>query len=121
VRSFSVPALANNTGYWVTLQLTSSSLITAGWSIAPEQVGGQIQLYLYAGNPFSGQPNPSILAPPANPLVSDSTSSNQSNAVGIVSPQVEPAGTYSVYFFKVGNALDQATNGVLGYASGNCT
>lgn len=120
-RELTIPPLGNNTGYYVTLQLTAPSLISAGWSIDPQRVGGQIELDLYAGTPLNAQPEPSSLAPPTGAIASNSTSSNQGNAaVAIVSPQNEPAGTYTVYFFKRGAGLNQSSNGGLGYASGTC-
>ncbi len=119
-REFTISPLGNNTGYYVTLQLTAPSLISAGWSIDPQRVGGQIELDLYPGTPLRGQPEPTSLAPPPNPIASSSTNSNAGAVVAIVSPQTEPAGTYTVYFFKRGPGLDDSSNGGLGYASGTC-
>ena len=116
-QDFDVPPLSDSTGYYVSLQLTGTSLIGAGWSVS-EQAGGQIQLFLYAGNPFSGLTNPTATDPPANPLASNSANLNQSNAVAVVSSQ--PTGMYTVYFFKRGVGLTQPSEATIAYLSQIC-
>lgn len=119
-RRVSIVPLSNNTGYYVSLQLTASSVITATWSIN-QGAGGQIELFLYWGTPFANQADPSNSTPPSNPLASSSANSNQSTLVTLVSPQSEPAGTYTAYFFKRGTGLSESSIGSLAYNSGNCT
>ena len=123
VRDIDIPPLDNNSGYYVTLQLTTSSVIAAGWTIS-ESVGGQIELSIYAGNPFAGvsDPTPVNFSPSQTPLFTSSANSNNTSAVGVTSfPQEEPSGTYSVFFFKRGTSLSQSSDGGVGYQSGNCS
>lgn len=117
-QDFDVPGpLEADNGYYVTLQLTVPSLISAGWSVS-EAPGGQIELYLYAGNPFSGQPDPTATNPPAGWLASNAASLSQPNAVALVSSQT--AGSYTVYFFKNGAGLTQPSEAAIVYRSGVC-
>jgi hypothetical protein len=121
-RNFAVPPLENNSGYYATLQLTVPSVIAAGWTIN-ESEGGLIELSIYAGNPFAGvsNPTPTSYVPAQQPLFSNSANANSSSVVSVTSlPQLEPAGTYSVFFFKQGVSLSQPSTGVIGYQSGTC-
>jgi TadE-like protein len=115
-RDVTIPALGNNSGYFVTFQLSVSSTIGAAWSTT-EDVGGKLWIYLYADNPFSGQTDP----PPADFFPSQSELSSSSGdtdtGVGLTSP-VEPPGTYTVYFFKRGAGLSNPSSGGLGYSGG---
>lgn len=103
----SIPPLANNTSYDVTVQLTIPSTITATWTI-PGSVGGQIEVNIYSGN-----------TPPANLIVSNSANSNQSSSVTASTPSESP-GTYTIEFFKGGAALDTTSSGTIVYQGLSC-
>jgi len=88
-----VPALAKGNGYWSTFTSQAAGTISATWT-TPSPVQGT--LLLYAGNPFSGLPNPVKLSPPSGALVSIKAN----RASFSVATGSQPAGLYTVYFFS---------------------
>ena len=117
-RDLTIPPLGNNTGFFDTFQLTVSSSITATWTTS-EAVDGKLWLYLYAGDPFSGQPDPA----PENFFPSDPVLASNSGDAGAgvsLSTSAESPGTYTVYFFERGAGMSKASTGGLGY-SGSCS
>jgi hypothetical protein len=75
----------------VTVTSDGSGTVGAGWT-SPPRSG---RLAIYAGNPFSGRPNPVKLAPPSGALASVKVAGRTvAVATGIVS-----AGTYTAYFY----------------------
>jgi len=117
--TISVPALNNNTGYWYVVQLTNPSYLDATWTM----VGGareNIELYIYSNsptNPFTGEPDPSSLAPPTGDLVD---AADNVNSLEVRTPQANLTGSFSVYFFKRGNGLSAPTAAGLEYQSRQC-
>jgi hypothetical protein len=103
----------------VTLQLTVPSTISASWTIH-SVVTGKIELYVFPGNPFSSQANPTSTQPPNNSVASAKVDSNLLGLVTVVTPS-EPPGTYTVYLFKRGLALPTSSDGSITYWSGNCS
>ena len=88
-----VPALAKGFGYWFTFTSTASGTLSATWT-TPSSIPGT--LAIYAGTPFSGQPNPVKLSPPTGALASIKAT----RASFSVTTGTQPAGTYTVYFFS---------------------
>jgi hypothetical protein len=88
-----VPALAKNSGYWLTVTSRGSGTVAVTWTRPGNQAG---QLLIYAGNPFVGLANPAKLTPPAGFLTRD-RGNKSSYAAAIV---LQPAGVYTFYFFS---------------------
>jgi hypothetical protein len=88
-----VPALVKGFGYWFTFTSTASGTLNATWT-TPSSIPGT--LAIYAGTPFSGQPNPVKLSPPTPTLASIKAT----RASFSVTTGTQPAGTYTVYFFS---------------------
>jgi hypothetical protein len=88
-----VPALAKGFGYWFTFTSAASGTLSATWT-TPSSIPGTLSIY--AGTPFSGQPNPVKLSPPAGALASIKAT----RASFSVTTGTQPAGTYTVYFFS---------------------
>ncbi len=108
VRIIAIPPLNNNNGYYVTVQLTVASAISAGWTIN-EVAGGQIEVDVLAGSP-----------PGSATVASASASSNAVNTVSVAAP-IQPPATYTVYFFKRGTGLQNPSSGTVSYTSATCT
>jgi hypothetical protein len=86
-----MPALASGFGYWAPVTSDGAGKVQATWTSPPKSG----RLAIYAGNPFSGRPDPVKLAPPSGALKSVAVSGrNVTATTGIV-----PAGTYTVYFY----------------------
>jgi hypothetical protein len=111
-----VPPLNNNSGYYVTLQLTLQETISATWT-SIENVGGQMSIEIYSGDPFSGQPDPTGL-PSATPIAG---MTSNAGALSVSTPQSEAPGTYAVFFYKQGVSTDQSSTGTVNYESGTCS
>jgi len=95
----SIPALGNNTGYYVVFLTDTTTWIGAAWWA--NNRNGNDQLDIYAGNPFAGRPNPDNRNPPAGALAE--TNGNDEYLDVLTSDPVSP-GTYSVYFFNRGGS-----------------
>lgn len=109
----SIPPLDRNTGWYVTFQTAATGPITATWTLPARN---NVELDLYSGNPFEGQPNPTSLRPPANPLASDA-----GNVTSLsVSVPSAPAGLYSAYFYNFGAPVGAASQGTLAYLAAGC-
>jgi Flp pilus assembly protein TadG len=113
-RAITVPPLNNNTGYYVTLQLTQSSVITTTWTTA-EEAGGQLDLFIYADSPFNDQPNPTSFVPSASPLAAATGRPTVSTSVST------SAGSYAVYFYKEGVGLGLSSAATISYQSATCS
>jgi Flp pilus assembly protein TadG len=117
--TITVPVLSNNSGYWFVVQLTDPSYLDVTWTMA----GGDkenIELFIYSNtptNPFSGQPDPTSLAPPSGDLVNDR---GNVSSLEVRTPQSNLTGSFSVYFFKRGSSLSTPTDAVLEYQSRRC-
>jgi hypothetical protein len=98
-----VPALVGNAGYWCTLELTVSSLISAGWQ---DNNDSRNQVLVYAGNPFRGQADPTIGPPPAGNLAGLTRTDDE---LWAATPGCQPPGTYTVLFFNGGVPMTSAT------------
>jgi hypothetical protein len=88
-----VPALAKGFGYWFTFTSTADGTLSATWT-TPSSIPGTLSIY--AGTPFSGQPNPVKLSPPTPTLASVKAT----RASFSVTTGTQPVGTYTVYFFS---------------------
>ncbi|MBI3978805.1 MAG: hypothetical protein HY331_11530 [Chloroflexi bacterium] len=111
--SVSVSVLISNEGYWYTFDTSAAGTIAAQWTI-PER--NNINLSIYAGNPFAGQPNPVAMNPPGGDVASDngSVTSLSVTAAG------QPAGQYTVYFYDRGKAFSATSDGALTFMKLTC-
>lgn len=116
--SVAVPVLSNGTGYYVTFTTAGSGTISATWPVPALGAARRIQLLVYSGNPFAGEPNPTSLAPPAGSLASGS---GTVTSLTVTTASVA-AGSYSVYFYKstTGAALSGSTTGSVTYVKATC-
>jgi hypothetical protein len=97
------------------IQTTSAGTIRAVW-IMPGGTKRNIELDIYAGTPFAGQPNPSTKSPPGGALASAKGSVARLDIItGVV-----PAGTYTVYIYKISTALPESTTGNLTFRGAAC-
>lgn len=99
-----LPALSNNTGYWCTLAVTSSSFIIAFWQDNFDP-NNQIAMYLDNPSPFVGQTDPSQLDPRQITATNLATTFRAGNGVLWGSSSCVQAGSYSIYFFNRGSAF----------------
>ena len=106
----SLPALANDTGYWCTLRITTPSLILANWQ---DNYDPNNQLPIYQNTPFAGQADPSSSAPPIGAIGVYYRFNGWLWGSTIVC--VQP-GTYSVYFYNRGSAFPASSGNVSAYA-----
>jgi hypothetical protein len=114
VCNYAVPPLAKNSGYYAVIQTTSAGTIRAEWAMPSGQ--RSIELDIYAGTPFAGQPNPTSKKPPGGALASGKGVVTKLDIItGVV-----PAGTYTVYIYKVSTALPENTTGTLTFKGTAC-
>jgi Flp pilus assembly protein TadG len=109
--TLSIPALANNTGYWCTLRFSVSSEILANWQDSGEPNN---QLPIYQNTPFAGQSDPNTSAPP-NGAIGTIYRAPDGSLWGATNGCVQP-GTYTVYFFNRGSAFPASSGSVAAYA-----
>ncbi len=98
-----IPALARRTGYYVVFTVPATRYVVLTWWTGSQQ--GAQDLRLYAGTPFSGQPNPTTLSP-FDPYTAGGTTGSDPTTVW--SPQPVSAGTYTAYFYARGNPMDES-------------
>lgn len=98
-----IPALVRRTGYYVVFTVPATRYVVLTWWTGSQQ--GAQDLRLYAGEPFSGQPNPTSVSPP-DPYVAGGTTG--SDPTTIWSPQPVGGGTYTAYFYARSNPTDNS-------------
>jgi hypothetical protein len=86
-----MPALSAGFGYWASVTSDGAGTVSATWTSPPKSG----RLAIYAGNPFSGRPDPVKLAPPSGALRSVAVSGRNVS----LTTAVVPAGTYTAYFY----------------------
>jgi hypothetical protein len=101
-----VPQLGAGSGYWCTVQLTTSSWIVAAWQ---DNGDANKQLLIYPGNPFAGPTDPVATSPPGGNV---STSYPYLGQLWAATVGCQTAGTYTVYFWNSGPLFVAST----GYA-----
>jgi hypothetical protein len=111
--AIAIPALAKNSGYYYTFTSAGSGTISATWTLPS---ANNIRIAIYSGNPLAAEPNPASIAPPSGALAS----ANGNVASLTATTGVEPAGTYTVYFYNQGSALPTATTGTVTYVRATC-
>jgi hypothetical protein len=110
-----VQALSSkNEGYYLSITSAAAGTINATWNLGTTI--NTISLYIYSGNPLSGQPNPTTLSPPSGALAS---ATGKVTSLTATTP-TEPAGTYTVYFWNQGNALNVSSTGTITYVKSQC-
>jgi TadE-like protein len=112
----SIPALNNNSGYWVVIQVNVPSYIDVSWTLGSRD---NIELDVYTNtptNPFAGQPNPTTITPPPGELVGDRANTDR---LEVRTTQSNLTGSFTVYFYKQGAGLP-ATTGTFEYQSRTC-
>ncbi|MBI3969120.1 MAG: hypothetical protein HY329_26060, partial [Chloroflexi bacterium] len=113
--SINIPPLENNTGYYYTITTSGTGDITATWTWADRN---QDDLLIYAGNPFVGQPNPTL--PGTDPEHGDITNEKDNRTTFSVTASSQPAGTYTVYFWNRGDAGTGGSTAVITYKKASC-
>jgi hypothetical protein len=112
--NYAIPTLARNTGFYGVIQTTSPGTIRAVWTMPGS--ARSIELDIYAGTPFAGQPNPTSKKPPGGALAS-----GKGNVTKLdVTTGVVPAGTYTVYIYKVTTALPVETTASITFRGSSC-
>jgi hypothetical protein len=111
-----VPDLDKQTGWYVVVQTAASGALWGGWAVSNDT---DIDMSVYLGNPFLGQPNPDSAAPPTTPAPLNENTNRQ---VTLVDAGAQPAGTYTFYFYNppAGQNLDSASSAVIGYTKATC-
>lgn len=113
ITAFTIPALASNHGYYVELTTAGSGTISATWTLT---AASNITIRIYAGNPFSGDPNPDPRIPPGGQLVNASGYTTSLTAT----TSSQPTGTYTAYFYRPGTVLPNPSAGTLAYVKATC-
>jgi hypothetical protein len=108
----SIPALAKNNGYWVTVTSVAPGTIQATWTLASSN---DIEVDIYAGNPLAGFTNPTTTKP-GGALVKHAATTA---VLTVVTPS-EPAGTYTAFFWNPGAVLGSASTGAITYTKAVC-
>jgi len=106
-QAVAVPGLQKGYGFWVTVTAGGSGQVAADWQL-PSRI--QATLAIYAGNPFSGGPDPVKLSPPAGALA---TASGRGTALTTTTAAMPP-GSYTVYFYASGSLA--ASSGTVTYS-----
>jgi hypothetical protein len=104
-----IPALANNTGYWCTLSISVLSRIGANWQDNGDP-NNELRVYSTNPNPFAGRPDPIGGNYLPNGQVGDTIQSGSS--ISTLTSNCQPVGTYSVYFFNHGGSFAASTGTV---------
>lgn len=108
-----VPGLSNKRGYYLTFSTAAAGPISATWNL-PDGSGNP-SLDVYQNNPFSGDPNPDNVSPPAGSLGSGQPILSTMR----VTTLTRPAGTYTIYLYEQGPAFSAST-ATLTYATARC-
>jgi hypothetical protein len=112
--TITIPPLTNNQGYWVTITTNGSGAVSATWLLSSRN---NIEIDLYAGNPFSGQSNPAAISPPSGELT---TATGNLISLTMNSPGPHSAGTYTVYFFNRGSLIASSSTATIIYVKATC-
>jgi hypothetical protein len=113
-RSFTIPPMSNNLGYWITFEVTTTTPIAALWELNSNG-SNNIEVDIYAGTPFSGA-NPNTSSPPPGEIAGKRDNNDH---VLVISGSRAP-GTYTAYFFDRGSRLDEDSEATISYLSAPC-
>jgi len=111
-----VPDLDKKTGWYVVVQTATSGDLWGAWAV---NNNAGIDLSVYAGNPFLGQPNPDSVAPPTTPAPLDENAGGQ---FALVDAGTQPPGTYTFYFYNPPSLqnLNGTSSAVISYTKATC-
>jgi len=112
--SVTIPSLAVGKGYYYLIGSARTATVGSTWNISPSR---NIRLRIYSGNPFSGDPNPDSVSPPAGSIAS----ANGNNVTTLTATSSSVAGAeYAVYFYNNDSSSVTTTSATVTYSKLTC-